>query len=396
MIAREEEMATLRTLLQRHRVVGLVGARQVGKTTLARRLAQGWTGRVEYFDLENPEDQARLADPMLALQPLRGLVVIDEIQRVPDLFAILRVLADRPRRPARFLVLGSASPELLRQSSESLAGRIVYHEVGGFSLEEVGMARRSRLWLRGGLPRSFLARSAAESHEWRQGFIRTFLERDLPQLGLGVNATAMRRFWTMLAHYHGQIWNASEFARSFGVADTTVRDYLDRLTSALAVRQLPPWHENVAKRQVKSPKVYIADCGLLHTLLNLRTQADLEVHPKLGASWEGWVLEQVVRRLNVERQECFFWATHAGAELDLLVVRGRMRLGFEAKRTVAPSLTASMRHALQDLRLDRIDVIHAGDRTFALAERVRAVALSRLLEDLGPLGRSARPNPNLR
>lgn len=200
----------------------------------------------------------------------------------------------------------------------------------------------------------------------------------------------------MLAHYHGQIWNASEFARSFGVADTTVRDYLDRLTSALAVRQLPPWHENVAKRQVKSPKVYIADCGLLHTLLNLRTQADLEVHPKLGASWEGWVLEQVVRRLNVERQECFFWATHAGAELDLLVVRGRMRLGFEAKRTVAPSLTASMRHALQDLRLDRIDVIHAGDRTFALAERVRAVALSRLLEDLGPLGRSARPNPNLR
>jgi len=189
----------------------------------------------------------------------------------------------------------------------------------------------------------------------------------------------------MLAHYHGQIWNASEFARSFGVADTTVRDYLDRLTSAMVVRQLPPWHENVAKRQVKSPKVYLADSGLLHTLLNLRIQADIEAHPKVGASWEGWVLEQVIRRLNVDRQECFFWATHGGAELDLLVVRGRMRLGFEAKRTVAPSLTASMRHALQDLHLDRMDVIHAGDRTFALADRVRAVAISRLLEDLGQL-----------
>lgn len=385
MIERSKEIAVLRTLLRRHRVVGLIGARQVGKTTLARRLAQVWPARVEYFDLESPEDQARLADPLLTLKPLRGLVVIDEIQRIPNLFGVLRVLVDRPRRPVRFLVLGSASPELLRQTSESLAGRIVYHEVGGFSLEEVGVANQSRLWIRGGLPRSFLARSMAESHEWRQGFIRTFLERDLPQLGMRVNAMAMRRFWTMLAHYHGQIWNASEFARSFGVADTTVRDYLDRLTAAMVVRQLAPWHENVAKRQVKSPKVYIADSGLLHTLLNLRAQADIEAHPKLGASWEGWVLEQVIRRLNADRQECFFWATHGGAELDLLVVRGKTRLGFEAKRTVAPSLTASTRQALRDLRLDRIDVIHAGDRTFALADRGRAVAVSRLLKDLGPL-----------
>lgn len=385
MIERNKEIATLRTLLRRHRVVGLIGARQVGKTTLARRLAQGGSGHIEYFDLENPEDQARLADPMLALKPLRGLVVIDEVQRIPNLFAVLRVLVDRPRRPARFLVLGSASPELLRQSSETLAGRIVYHEVAGLSLEEVGVASQSRLWMRGGLPRSFLARSAAESHEWRQGFIRTFLERDMPQLGLGVNATAMRRFWTMLAHYHGQIWNASEFARSFGVADTTVRNYLDRLTSAMVVRQLPPWHENIAKRQVKSPKVYITDSGLLHALLNLRTQADVEAHPKVGASWEGWVLEQVIGRLNVDRQECFFWATHAGAELDLLVVRGRKRLGFEVKRTVTPGVTTSMRHALKDLRLERIDVIHAGGRTFDLADRVRAVAISRLLEDLRQL-----------
>jgi uncharacterized protein len=322
---------------------------------------------------------------MLALKPLRGLVVIDEIQRIPNLFPILRALVDRPHRPTRFLVLGSASPELLRQSSETLAGRIVYHEVDGFSLEEVGVAHQSRLWIRGGLPRSFLARSEAESHEWRQGFIRTFLERDMPQLGFLVNAATMRRFWTMLAHYHGQIWNASEFARSFGVADTTVRDHLDRLTSAMVVRQFPPWHENVGKRQVKSSKVYIADSGLLHTLLNLRTQDDVEAHPKLGASWEGWVLEQIIRQLNVDRQECFFWATYGGAELDLLVVRGRKRLGFEAKRTVAPSLTPSMRHALLDLHLDRIDVIHAGEQTFALADRVRAVAVSRLLEDLKQL-----------
>ncbi|MCU0913084.1 MAG: ATP-binding protein [Planctomycetes bacterium] len=385
MIERQKEIATLRALLRRHRIVGLIGARQVGKTTLARQLARTWPGRVEYVDLENPEDEARLVDPMLALKPLRGLVVLDEIQRIPNLFPLLRVLVDRPQRPARFLVLGSASPELLRQSAETLAGRIVYHEVGGFSLEEVGVAHQSRLWIRGGLPRSFLARSAAESHEWRQGFIRTFLERDLPQLGLRVNATTLRRFWTMLAHYHGQIWNASEFARSFGVADTTVRDYLDRLTSAMVVRQLSPWHENVAKRQVKSPKVYLADSGLLHTLLNLRTQTDVEAHPKVGASWEGWVLEQVVRRLNVDRQECFFWATHAGAELDLLVVRGRKRLGFEVKRTVAPGLTASMRQALLDLRLDWLDVIHAGDRTFALGDRVRALATSRLLDDLKQL-----------
>ncbi len=385
MVERSKEIAILRTLLRRHRVVGLIGARQVGKTTLARRLAQAWPGHVEYFDLENPEDQARLAEPLLALKPLRGLVVMDEIQRIPNLFPVLRVLADRPQRLARFLALGSASPELLRQSSESLAGRIVYHEVSGFSLEEVGVANRSRLWIRGGLPRSFLARSAAESHEWRQGFIRTFLERDLPQLGLGLNATAMRRFWTMLAHYHGQIWNASEFARSFGVADTTVRDYLDRLTSAMVVRQLPPWYENVAKRQVKSPKVYIADSGLLHTLLNLRTQADLEAHPKVGASWEGWVLEQVIRRLNAERQECFFWATHAGAELDLLlIVRGK-RYGVECKRVDAPRLTPSMRIALEDLQLERIAVVYPGPRRYPLAERVEAVPLSEVAAGLDGL-----------
>ena len=385
MIERKRELTRLGALLRRHRVVGLIGARQVGKTTLARMLAGSWNDAVSMYDLENPEDQARLVDPMLALKPLRGLVVIDEVQGLPDLFTVLRVLVDRPKCPAKFLVLGSASPELLRQSSESLAGRIYYHEVGGLTLEDVGNSHSEALWARGGLPRSYLAKSLQESHEWRQGYIRTFLERDLPQLGITVSAATMRRFWTMLAHYHGQTWNASEFARSFGVSDTAVRGYLDRLSSTLVARQLQPWHENISKRQVKAPKVYIADSGVLHALLNLRTKKDLEAHPKGGASWEGFVIEQVIRRLGVEREECFFWRTHSGAELDLLVVRGRLRLGFEVKRTTKPEVTPSMRSALKDLDLDCLHVIHAGDHTFEMADRIRACALPRLLMDLKPL-----------
>jgi predicted AAA+ superfamily ATPase len=385
MILRHEELIRLRGLLRRHRVVGIIGARQVGKTTLAHMLSAGWRGKSSFFDLESFEDQSRLADPMLALKPLRGLIVLDEIQRLPNLFTVLRVLADRQAKPASFLVLGSASPDLLRQSSESLAGRIFYHEISGFTLGEVGAAHYEKLWFRGSFPRSFLARSLTESNEWRMGFIRTFLERDLPQLGMGVSAATMRRFWTMLAHYHGQIWNSSEFARSFGVADTTVRNYLDRLTSALVVRQLLPWHENISKRQVKSPKVYVADSGLLHALLNVRSMLDLESHPKVGASWEGFVLDQVIRQLRADREECFFWATHGGAELDLLVVRGRLRLGFEFKRTSAPRITTSMRQSIKDLGLNRLDVVHAGSQTFFLSKNIRAVALSRLLEDIKPM-----------
>jgi hypothetical protein len=248
-------------------------------------------------------------------------------------------------------------------------------------LDEVGVKNAERLWLRGGLPRSYLARTQAESHEWRMGFIRTFLERDLPQLGIGVSSTAMRRFWTMLAHYHGQVWNASEFARSFGVSDTTARGYLDRLSAALVVRQLHPWHENISKRQVKSPKVYIADSGLLHALLNLRSISDLAGHPKVGASWEGFVIDQIVRCRGIEPEECFFWATHTGAELDLLIARGRSRLGFEVKRTVSPQVTPSMRTAVETLKLDRLDVIHAGEESFPLDKKIRAVAFSRLLKE---------------
>ncbi|MEK7443466.1 MAG: ATP-binding protein, partial [candidate division NC10 bacterium] len=360
MIQRGDHLRRLTGLLREFPVVGLVGPRQVGKTTLARALARGWRGAVTHLDLESPADLARLADPALALGPLRGLVVIDEFQRRPDLLTVLRVLADRPRRPARFLVLGSASPDLIRGSSETLAGRIAYQELSGFSLAEVDPARLGALWLRGGFPRSFLARTEPATWRWRQQFIRTFLERDLPTLGLRLGADTLHRFWTMLAHYHAQVWNGSELARAFGVADTTVRGYLDLLASAFMVRLLTPWSENLAKRQVKAPKVYLRDTGLLHALLGIRTADDLDRHPKVGASWEGFMLSEVIQRLGAEPRECHFWATHGGVELDLLVVRGRRRLGFEFKRTSGPSVTRSMHVALADLRLERLDVIHAG------------------------------------
>jgi len=385
MIQRDQEIEIVGQLLKRYPVVGIVGARQVGKTTLARSFIDRIDEAVSYFDLEDPEDLARLADPMLALKNLKGLVVIDEVQGLPDLFPVLRVLADRRRGQCRFLILGSASPGLLRQSSETLAGRIFYHQLNGFTMDEIGPENHMLLWLRGGFPRSYLARTHTESGEWRRGFIKTFLERDLPQLGVTIRSTTLNRFWRMLAHYHGQIWNSSDFARSFGVADTTVRNYLDLMTSALVIQQLLPFHENISKRQVKAPKIYIADSGLLHSLLNLKTFRDLEGHPKLGASWEGFVIQQIMRPLGARSDECFFWATHAGAELDLLVMRGRQRLGFEIKHTSSPKITPSMQIALSDLKLNRLDVIHAGDTTFPLDKKIRAVALTRLLDDIKPL-----------
>lgn len=386
LIERKRHREELEGLLERHPVVGILGARQTGKTTLARQLAARYDGSISFFDLEDPTDQARLAEPMLALRDLRGLIVIDEVQRRPELFPVLRVLADRLERTARFLVLGSASPELLQQTSESLAGRIFYHELGGFDLDEVGVGSYQQLWLRGGFPRSFLTETDGASAEWRRGFVRTFLERDLPGLGIQVPPETIRRFWTMIAHYHGQMWNGSELARAFGVSGMTVRRYLDMLTSALVLRQLPPWFENLGKRQVKSPKVYVADSGLLHTLLGLGSREDVEGHPKVGASWEGFVLREVVERLGARPEEVFFWATHAGAELDLLIVRGRRRLGFELKRTAAPRMTPSIRTARDDLQLESVDVVYPGEHTFPLAERVRALALTRLYEDLEPLG----------
>lgn len=323
---------------------------------------------------------------MLALEPLRGLVVLDEIQLLPDVFRVLRVLADRPDTPARFLVLGSAGPGLLQQGSESLAGRIAYHEVPALQLDEVPADRAEALWIRGGFPRSFLSESEEGSSLWRREFVRTFTERDLPRLGVGVASETMRRFWTMLAHTHGQTLNASAIARSFGVSDATVRRYLDSLTSALVVRQLRPWHENLRKRQVKAPKIYLADTGVLHTLLGLDSAADVQGHPQVGASWEWFAISNLVARLGADwGADTHFWGTYAGAELDLVIMRGNRRLGFEVKRTSSPSVTPSMRIALDDLRLESIDVVHAGRETFPLAERIRAVAAHRIWTDIAPL-----------
>ncbi|MCP5120436.1 MAG: ATP-binding protein [bacterium] len=382
MIRREHHQQEIAELLEDFPVVAILGARQVGKTTLARQILNARPSAGERFDLESPADLARLEDPELALTGMRGLVVLDEIQRRPNLFPVLRVLADRRPIRARFLVLGSASPELLRQTSETLAGRIAFYTLPGFSLDEVGEDNLDRLWLRGGFPSSLLARTEDVSFTWRENFIRTFVERDLPQLGVRTAGRTLSRFWSMLAHYHGQIWNSSEFARSFGVTYKTVQHYLDILTASFVVQPFPPWHANVKKRQVKAPKVYIRDSGLLHALLGLRERRDLERHPKVGASWEGFVLQQLVQKLGAKPEECYFWATHAGAELDFLWVRGGRCWGFEIKRTVAPKLTKSMRSAMETLELERLFVVHAGEGRFALGEGVEAVGFDGILGEL--------------
>lgn len=375
MIERIETLEQIRTALRRSRVVALLGPRQCGKTTLARRFVPPESGN--YFDLEDPTSIARLEEPMTALKDLEGLVVIDEIQRRPELFTALRVLADREPLPARFLILGSASQGLLRQSSESLAGRIETVAIGGFRLKDVGGAERlAEHWFRGGFPRSFLAESDSDSAAWRKNFVQTFLERDVPQFGRTMAAPAMLRFWTMLAHCHGQVWNASEPARSLGVSQPTVKRYADLLEGLFMIRHLLPWHENLGKRQVKSPKVYFRDPGLLHHLLGIPRYEDLLSHPKCGASWEGYVIEEFLKKENPD--EAYFWATHGGAELDLLAVRGGRRIGVEVKRVDAPRMTVSMRTALSDLRLDRLLVFYPGDRRFPLAERVEAVPASEL------------------
>jgi hypothetical protein len=376
MIPRSRHETHLRRLLNQFPVVGLVGARQVGKTTLARSLAASAPGPVTFFDLEDPADLARLADPRLALESLTGLVVIDEVQHSEGLFALLRVLVDRPGNQARFLILGSADPKLLRQSSESLAGRIAYHELPPLAVDETGSDAMGRLWVRGGFPRSFLAEDEDQSWAWRSAFLRTFLARDLPQLGITVPLTTMRRLWTMVAHYHGNRLNAAELARSLGVSAPTVNSYLDALVDALVVRKLTPWFENLRKRQVKAPKVYLTDTGLLHALLRIRSESALLGHPKCGASWEGFAMQEAVRILSVDWEDCYYWATHRGAEIDLLVFEGSRRIGLEFKRTSAPRMTRSMHSALVDLKLDRIFVLFPGDTRFPLHERVDAVGLT--------------------
>lgn len=374
MIERSQLVDDVRTGLERSRVVALIGPRQCGKTTLARELVPA--DSPNYFDLEDPTGLARLDEPMTALQDLKKLVVIDEIQRRPELFPVLRVLADRRPLTARFLILGSASPDLMRQSSESLAGRIEQITMGGFSLAEVGTGAMTRHWLRGGFPLSFLARTEADSLAWRKSFVHTFLERDLPQWGIVAPAPALLRFWTMLAHFHGQTWNAADPARSMGVSEPTVRRYLDILTGVFMIRQLKPWHANLGKRQVKAPKIYFRDSGLLHHLLGARTEKELLTHPKCGASWEGYAIEETIKM--VEPDEVYFWGTHAGAELDLLCIKDGRKWGVEYKREDAPRVTSSMRIAMEDLKLEQIAVIYPGARRYPLAARINAVPLAEL------------------
>jgi predicted AAA+ superfamily ATPase len=386
MIPRPDIVTAMTAALERSPVVVLSGPRQCGKTTLARQLLS--PDSLNYFDLEDPASLARLDEPMTALRPLEGLVVIDEVQRRPDLFPILRVLADRTPNPARFLILGSASGDLLRQSSESLAGRSERLIIGGFALDEVGKGALQDLWGRGGFPLSYLAATETDSASWRDQFILALLERDLPQWGVRVPATALRRFWTIVAHYHGQTWNAADAARTLGVGPTAVRHYLDLLTDAFMVRQLQPWHANLRKRQVKSPKVYVRDSGLLHRLLGIDSPKALMTHPKVGASWEGFVIEQVLAA--EPHDEAFFWGTHQGAEIDLILSRGGRLLGVECKRADAPRMTKSVGVALADLDLDRVAIVYPGDRRYSLADRVEAVPVSELAEHGRLFGESAR------
>ena len=372
MVPRPNALSRVEGALRLHPVAALLGPRQCGKTTLARMIAE--REPCEFFDLENPVDLRRLSAPMTALETLSGLVIIDEVQRRPELFELLRVLVDRPENPARFLLLGSASPQLVRGVSESLAGRIGFVDLSGFDLLETGTEHLERLWVRGGFPRSFLSEDDDASLAWRESFVRTFLERDIPQLGITVPSETLRRFWTMLAHYHGQVWNAAELARSLGTSENTARRYLDILSGAFMVRVIPPWFENLGKRQIKSPKVYLRDPGILHALLQIRTLSDLRAHPKLGASWEGFAMEQIVGLLNT--RDAYFWGTHAGAELDLLVTIDGKRHGFEFKYADAPGRTRSMMIAREDLGLERIWVVYPGSKEYDLDETISVIPLA--------------------
>ena len=372
--------------LNRSPVTAILGPRQCGKTTLAREVAR--SRAATFFDMERPADRSRLEAPELSLRSLKGLIVIDEIQRQPGLFNLLRVLADRRPLPARFLILGSASPDLVKGVSETLAGRVAFVDMGGFSLEEAGGTRLERLWLRGGFPRSYLARNPADSLSWREDFVRTFLERDIPQLGFQIPAEHLRRFWSMTAHYHAQIWNGSEIAGSLGVAHTTIARYLDLLCGAFVLRRVPPWHANLGKRLVKSPKVYVRDSGLLHYFLGIRDRRDLLGHPKLGASWEGLVLEELLRVAS--ERDIHFYSTYSGAELDFVVRSGRGLIGFEAKRSEAPTLTKSMRVVLDDLGLKHLFVVYPGSERFPLHKNVTAIPMAALSAGLEGLLRGLR------
>lgn len=366
MIDRPFYLKQISNRLRRSPITALIGPRQCGKTTLAQMFAEEKI--TAFFDLESPIDANRLQNPHLVLGALHGLVIIDEIQANPDLFRVLRVLADRPGHPTRFLILGSASPELVKNASESLAGRVEFVELSGFGLQEIGIDRSDDVWLRGGFPRSFLAESDEDSLAWREGFIQTFLTRDIPQLGISIPPAAMRRFWTMMAHYHGHTWNASELGRSLDLSDKTVRSYLDILTGTFMIRQLQPWYENIRKRQVKSPKVYLRDSGLLHALLNLPDLQSLYGFPRVGASWEGFAIEQALE--VIRPSQAFFWATHSGAGVDLFFIHHGRRYGIECKFSETPKITKSMNQALESLNLDHLWIICPGEHSYPISKQI--------------------------
>jgi len=371
MVKRPEVKKRVQNALRRSRAVALLGPRQCGKTTLARQFVE--SDSPNYFDLEDPESVIRLSNPKTVLSALKGIVVIDEIQRRPDLFGVLRVLLDRKPLPAKFLILGSAAGDLLRQSSETLAGRLEIVAMSGFGLDEIGPERSSRLWLRGGFPLAFLAKNDTDSFVWRKNFIQTFLERDLKQQGIASPSVTLHRFWTMLAHSHGQIWNAAGPASSLGLSEPTVRRYLDILTGVFMVRQLQPRHANIKKRQVKAPKIYIRDTGILHALLGLKTEQDVLSHPRCGASWEGYAIEEIIK--SVDPDDAYFWATHNGAEIDLVFTKAGRLYGVECKRSDAPALTPSMRAGLKDLGLKRLTIIYPGKQRYSLTKKVAAAPL---------------------
>ncbi len=378
MIKRDGYINFIKDAINRSRAVALLGPRQCGKTTLAQELVDN--DSPNYFDLEDQNSLIALEDPKSVLAPLKGLVVIDEVQQRPELFPLLRVLLDRKPLPAKFLILGSASPDLLRQSSESLAGRLELVEMGGFDLSEVGFKKVPSLWLRGGFPLSYLAKSDKDSFTWRKSFIKTFLERDMRQQGIDAPAVTLHRYWAMLANSHGQIWNAAPIASSLGLSEPTVRKYLDILTGVFMVRQLAPWHVNIKKRQVKSPKIYLRDTGILHSFLELKNEAEMLRHPCYGASWEGFVLEQLIRILDIDHP--YFWATHQGAEIDLVFNKGGRMYGVEIKRQDAPRMTPSIKHALEDLKLERIVVIYPGKRRYSVHKKVDVVPFDEILSGM--------------
>ena len=380
-ISRDDFVEKIQRGFRMHNVVALLGPRQCGKTTLANFFATSVRQKgkpITKFDLEDPQHLRQLEQPKLALEQLKGLIVIDEVQNKPDLFPLLRVLVDQNKSTQQYLLLGSASRDLIKQSSETLAGRIFYLELTPFNLRETNDLQKN--WLLGGFPLSYIAPGLQDSFDWRNNYVKTFLERDIPNLGFDVSPNLLRRFWNMLAHYHGNILNTSELGRAIGVSHTTIKKYIDILVGTFMVRELKPWYENISKRQVKQSKIYLRDSGLLHYLLGVFDKNNLQQHPKIGASWEGFALEELIRKLELDAEDCYFWATHQGAELDLLTYKYGKKRGYEFKYQDAPGMTKSLYSVLDSLNLEKIYIIYPGAKNYRIHENVEVVAIENLMQ----------------